>query len=135
MLATPEQMKTPFSPLYKYFLLIGLCGAGSMSCQKELNKSPLNNYSNDVFWTSEQNAMLALTGVYRGNIQMQKSAEFNASDWWSYNGLLFIELASDNAYDRRGDNAATTRLSNGTMTADLVILGDYWNASYIRIGR
>lgn len=135
MLATPEQMKTPFSPLYKYLLLIGLCGAGSMSCQKELNKSPLNNYSNDVFWTSEQNAMLALTGVYRGNIQMQKSAEFNATDWWSYNGLLFIELATDNAYDRRGDNAGTNRLSNGTMTADLGILGDYWSSSYIRIGR
>lgn len=108
--------------------------AGS-ACNKELNKSPLASFSNEVFWTSEQNAMLALTGVYRGNIQMQKSAEFSATDWWSYHGLLYLEFATDNAYDRRGDNAVTNRLSNGTMTADLGILGDFWKASYLRIGR
>ncbi|HEY9259427.1 RagB/SusD family nutrient uptake outer membrane protein [Chitinophaga sp.] len=128
-------MTKQYSSLYKYLFLVLLSGVGSMSCKKELDKSPLNNYSNDAFWTSEQNAMLALTGVYRGNIQMQKAAEFSATDWWSYYGLLFIELATDNAYDRRGDNSVINRLGNGTMTADLTILGDYWNASYIRIGR
>ena len=108
--------------------------AGS-ACKKELQKTPLASYANETFWTSEQNAQLALTGVYRGNIQMTKSAEFSATDWWSYYGLLYLEFATDNAYDRRGDNAATNRLSNGTMTADLGILGEFWNASYLRIGR
>lgn len=120
---------------FKYILPVLLVAVISTSCKKELDKSPLNNYSNDAFWTSEQNALLALTGVYRGNIQMQKAAEFTATDWWSYYGLLFIEFASDNAYDRRGDNSVINRLSNGTMTADLGVIGELWNASYIRIGR
>lgn len=117
-----------------YALLVVTAFAGT-ACKKELEKSPLASYANETFWTSEQNAMLALTGVYRGNIQMTKSAEFSVTDWWSYHGLLYLELATDNAYDRRGDNAVTTRLANGTMTADLGILGDFWRASYIRIGR
>lgn len=116
-------------------LLFGLVAMSGASCNKELDKSPLTAYSNDVFWTSEQNALLALTGVYRSNIQMTKAAEFSASDWWSYHGLLYLEFATDNAYDRRGDNSVFNRLTNGTMTAALGILGDYWNASYIRIAR
>ncbi|NIG56778.1 RagB/SusD family nutrient uptake outer membrane protein [Chitinophaga sp. Cy-1792] len=105
------------------------------ACKKDLDTSPLTTYSNETFWTSEQNAMIALTGVYRGNIQMNKAAEFTATDWWSYYGLLFQEFASDNAYDRRGDNSAINRLSNGTMTNDLGVLGEYWSASYTRIAR
>jgi hypothetical protein len=119
----------------KTYALLGAIAFAGSACSKKLDKSPLADYSNEVFWTSEQNAMLALTGVYRGNIQMAKSAEFSVTDWWSYHGLLYLEFATDNAYDRRGDNAVTNRLSNGTMTADLGILGDFWNASYLRIGR
>ncbi|WP_160715813.1 RagB/SusD family nutrient uptake outer membrane protein [Chitinophaga solisilvae] len=127
-------MITIFSK-YKKQLVILFMAVAAVSCKKALDKSPLNNYSNEVFWTSEQNALLALSGVYRSNIQMTKAAEFSATDWWSYYGLLMLEFATDNAYDRRGDNAALNRLSNGTLTADNSILSDYWNASYIRIGR
>ncbi len=119
----------------KIYALLGVMAIAGSACRKELQKSPLASYANETFWTSEQNAQLALTGVYRGNIQMAKSAEFSATDWWSYYGLLYLEFATDNAYDRRGDNAVTNRLSNGTMTADLGILGEFWNASYLRIGR
>ncbi|NSL91175.1 RagB/SusD family nutrient uptake outer membrane protein (plasmid) [Chitinophaga sp. Mgbs1] len=127
-------MITIFSK-YKKQLVVLFMAVAAVSCKKALDKSPLNNYSNEVFWTSEQNALLALSGVYRSNIQMTKAAEFSATDWWSYYGLLMLEFATDNAYDRRGDNAALNRLSNGTLTADNSILSDYWNASYIRIGR
>ncbi|AWO00289.1 RagB/SusD family nutrient uptake outer membrane protein [Chitinophaga alhagiae] len=119
----------------KIFALLGVLAFAVSACNKELNKSPLASFSSDVFWTSEQNALLALTGVYRSNIQMQKTAEFSPTDWWSYHGLLYLEFASDNAYDRRGDNSVVNRLSNGTMTADLGILGNFWEASYLRIGR
>lgn len=118
--------------LFTLAVAVGLLAA---SCGKELNKNPLSNFSNESFWTSEQNTMLALTGVYRGNIQMTKSAEFSPTDWWSYHGLLFLEFATDNAYDRRGDNSAYNKLSNGTLNASNGILSNYWSASYARIAR
>ena len=39
----------------------------SVSCSNELDKIPLSNFSNVGFWDSEQNVLLALTGMYRGN--------------------------------------------------------------------
>ncbi|RFM29566.1 RagB/SusD family nutrient uptake outer membrane protein [Deminuibacter soli] len=105
------------------------------SCRKDLDKTPLSNFSNDNFWTSQSNALLALTGVYRGNIQMINAGEFSATDWWSYHGLLFLEFASDNAYDRRGENSGFNTLTNGTLTNSNTYISNYWNLSYARIAR
>lgn len=125
--------------VYKYskpgFFIAILLITFFSSCRKKLEQAPLTSFSNETFWNSEQNALLALTGVYRGDIQMTKSAEFNPSDWWSYHGLLYLEFATDNAYDRRGDNSVYNKLTNGTMTANIGILGNYWRASYDRIAR
>lgn len=122
----------------KIFLPVILLTGLFTSCRKELDKAPLDQFSNETFWTSEQNVMQALTGVYRGNIQMSVSptgAEFSATDWWSYHGLLYTEFATDNAYDRRGDNSGFNTLTNGTLTANNSYLGNYWTASYNRIAR
>jgi len=107
----------------------------SMSCKKQLDTNPLDRFANDTFWTSETNARLALTGLYKGDIQMDRLAEFNPSDWWSYHGLLYLEFTSDNAYDRRGDNSAFNKLSDGTLTGNIGILSNYWTLSYKRIAR
>src|SRR5688572_17172554 len=101
--------KIMFNNKYTFVLLMVLLTA---SCEMELEKAPLDQFASETFWVSESNALLALNGVYRGNIQMN-NPEFNPTDWWSYNGLMFLEFASDNAYDRRGDNAATHKLTNG----------------------
>ncbi|RRB07251.1 RagB/SusD family nutrient uptake outer membrane protein [Larkinella rosea] len=109
------------------------------SCRDELDKSPLSSYVNETFWTSENNAMLALAGVYRGSIQMTAApttgAEFSATDWWSYHGLIMLDVATDNAYDRRGDNSGINQLTNGNLVATNSYLGNYWKASYDRIAR
>ncbi len=119
--------------LYKLLLLLTI--PFSLSCNKILNKAPLTEFSNETFWTSEQNALMALTGIYRGSIKMAGPSEPNPTDWWSYSGLLFLEFASDNAYDRRGDNSIFNKLSNGTLTPNLSILSVYWKLSYDRIAR
>ncbi|WP_223582719.1 RagB/SusD family nutrient uptake outer membrane protein [Sphingobacterium sp. GVS05A] len=106
-----------------------------MSCKKQLDTNPLDRFANDTFWSSETNARLAITGLYKGEIQMNSQAEFSPSDWWSYHGLLYLEFASDNAYDRRGDNSAFNKLSDGTLTNNIGILSDYWTLSYKRIAR
>lgn len=104
------------------------------SCRKELEKTPLDQFESTTFWTSESNALLALTGVYRGNISVG-APNANVTDWWSYAGLLFMEFATDNAYDRRGDNSVFNKLTNGTLTADNALLSQYWTQSYSRIAR
>lgn len=100
------------------------------SCKKALDQLPLDQFSSSNFWTSESNALLALTAVYQGDRSGQPV------DWWSaWAGLLDIEEASDNAYDRRGDNAPFNKLSNGTLTSSLNILENYWSGSYKRIAK
>ena len=109
-------------------------GISLMSCEKELEKSPLDEFDNATFWTSEINVELALAAVYRGSIAAN-SWGGNANDWWSGNGLLYLELASDNAYHGQGDNRGFHRLSNGTMTPNLGILDWYWTRGYRRVAR
>ena len=123
-------MKYRFKIWPAVFLIILLAG----SCKKRLEQSPLDQFDSATFWTSESNAMLALTGMYRGNIPVN-TTNANGSDWWSYSGLLFTEFATDNEYDRRGDNSVFNKLSNGTLTSDNAVLGQYWAASYARIAR
>lgn len=128
-------MKTAY---IKIFLPVLLLTGLLTSCRKALDTVPLDQFSNESFWTSQQNVMLALTGVYRGNIQMlagPTGAEFSPTDWWSYHGLLYTEFATDNAYDRRGDNSALNTMTNGTLTATNSYLASYWSLSYTRVAR
>lgn len=109
------------------------------SCRNQLDKAPLASYANETFWVSETNTLLALSGVYRGGIQMAAApttgAEFSPTDWWSYHGLIMLEVATDNAYDRRGETAAYNTLTNGNLTSANATVSSYWNLSYARIAR
>jgi len=105
-----------------------------ISCRKKLDKSPLDQFDKATFWTSEDNAMLALAAAYRGDLDVNANTG-NPTDWWSYQGLLYLETASDNAYHGQGDNSAFHKLSNGTLTSNLAILSQYWSPSYKRIAR
>jgi tetratricopeptide (TPR) repeat protein len=120
------------------YLIPLLLVLGLVSCKKELDRTPLDQFSSQTFWDNEANTMMALTGVYRGGIQMASNptgAEYSATDWWSYHGLLFLEFATDNAYDRRGENSGYNTLTNGTLTSSNSYLSNYWTASYSRIAR
>ncbi len=120
--------------LFAKFFIVSIAILLVASCKKQLEQSPLDAFDSATFWTSESNAQLALTGVYRGNISVG-AANANPTDWWSYAGLLFMEFATDNAYDRRGDNSVFNKLTNGTLTSNIAVLGQYWTQSYARIAR
>lgn len=114
------------------FLLIGSISMGTMvSCDKELEQFPSNAFAADNFWTSESNANIALTGAYRGAIEY--GTQVVPSDWWTYCGIVFMEFATDNAYDRRGDNSTQNRLTNGTLLPNNNVVNGYWKGSYKRI--
>ena len=124
---------------YIYILLFSTALSVMQSCRKELDTVPLDSFASETFWTSPQNVLLALTGVYRANIQMapipSTDVEFNPTDWWSYNGLLFTEFATDNTYDRRGDNSAYNTLTNGALTSSNSYISAFWTFSYQKIAR
>ncbi len=134
-------MRNLYQHSIKKSLLWLMSGLLLVACSDELDLQPLDSFSNETFWTSESNALLALTGVYRGNMSLNNSNNLQAinaapTDWWSYAGLLFLDMSTDNAYDRRGDNAPFTRLSNGQMNSTNVnLLGQYWDVSYEKIAR
>jgi len=117
--------------LANLFLVFVLLGA--FSCSEKLDLSPTDQFDKGKFWSNETNALIGLTGVYRGNISYGTGANPNPDDWWTYKGLVVFEHATDNAFDRRGKNALTNRLTNGTLLPDNGIVEAYWKASYIRI--
>jgi hypothetical protein len=118
-----------------YWLCIAAFLITQTSCKKDLDRSPLSDLASNDFWSTPSNVNLALTALYRGEIQYAIDAEYNPTDWWSYAGLTFLEMATDNAYDRRGDNSVYNQLTNGALTANNVNLSYYWSFSYARIAR
>lgn len=114
------------------FLFVGTAlWALIVSCDKELEQFPSNAFAKDNFWTSESNANIALVGAYRGAIEY--GTQVDPTDWWTYCGIIFMEFATDNAYDRRGDNSSQNRLTNGTLLPDNSVINGYWQGSYKRI--
>lgn len=108
------------------------CVLTCVSC--DLERTPLDKFSENDFWTSEDNAQLALTGIYRGNI-LFNSPEYNPTDWWSYGGLIFLEFPTDNAYDRRGGSSNFHKMTNGALLANNPYVKNYWENSYAKITR
>ena len=79
----------------KYFIFT-LLAASTIFVSCDLDRNPLDKFAENDFWTSEDNAELALTGVYKGNI-LFNSPEYTPTDWWSYGGLIFMEFPTDKA--------------------------------------
>lgn len=87
-----------------YNILYCLIASIIFNTSCSLERNPLDQFAENEFWTNEENALIALTGIYRGNT-IFNSEEYSPSDFWSYSGIMFLEFASDNAYDRRGNNS------------------------------
>lgn len=103
------------------------------SCRKALEKYPLDAFSEETFWTSENNAMLALTAIYRGDLRV--SGGQVPTSWWSPQALIFMEAASDNAYQGQGNSSGWNKLTSGELTATIGVLSNYWTSSYKTIAR
>lgn len=118
------------------YLLLATVGLLFFSCSKELELTPLTSLNDATIWNSESNAMLALTGCYRGNIPFNNTGF--ETDWCSYSGLTFLEFASDNAFDRRATttgNSTLHKLSDGTLNTSNGSIKNYWTNSYSKIAR
>lgn len=117
---------------FKYILMVIVFAGMSISC--DLERNPLNQFSDETIWSSEENAKIALTGLYRGDI-LFNAPEYQPSDWWSYGGLVFLEFASDNLYDRRNNASNFFRMSNGQLVSNNPFTARYWRNTYKRIAQ
>jgi tetratricopeptide (TPR) repeat protein len=127
-------MKTLYFKFYFFAMVCLAVALLSGACSKELNPSPTNAYDNATFWTNQTNAMIALTGVYRGTIPTVQANDMN--DFWSYSGISMMDLATDNEYDRRGNNTGSSAildLTNGTLLPTNTVVAALWKGSYARI--
>ncbi len=107
-----------------------VCLLFNLSCSLERN--PLSSFSEETFWTSEENAMLALTGLYKGAITYN-SIEYSQSDWWGYSTIILLDGVSDIGYDRRGFNNDIGKLTSGALIASNKVLDGLWKGAYRRI--
>lgn len=103
----------------------------TLGCSKKLEQYPTDAFAAGNFWNTESDALIALAGMYRGGITYGTNTVPN--DWWTYFGSVFLEYATDNAYDRRGDNSTFNRLTDGTLLSDNNVIKGYWDGSYKRI--
>lgn len=67
------------------YTLVGLFLLTSCSLDF-LDRNPLDEVSNEAFWKTEKDAMAAATGCY--------------NDWFSLDQVLYMDCASDNAYNQ-----------------------------------
>lgn len=116
------------------YIILNVIAVFSLLISCDLERNPLDQYAENAFWTDEENALLALTGMYRGSIKFNE-AEYNPGDWWTYGGLLFFEFPSDNAYDRRGSSSNFHKMTDGTLLPNNAFLKNYWSNSYSKITR
>ena len=89
----------------------------------DLERNPLTEFSEDKFWTSEENAELAIVGLYRSNIT-NNNPEYSPSDWWGYGTSILLDGVTDIAFDRRNFNNNLGKLTSGAILP---------NNSYVRI--
>ena len=83
----------------------------SVSC--ELQRNPLTSLDDNTFWSSQEDVMLALAGIYRGKTQMS-GEQYGPSDWWSYGWGILMDGATDIGYDRRDLPGAVSIITNNS---------------------
>lgn len=104
------------------FTLLGSC---------DMDRYPLTNFSEETFFDSEENAKLALVGLYRGGITY--GVDYNVSDWWAYSATILFDGVSDMGYDRRGFNNDLGKLTSGQISETNGWVKNLYQKPYSRI--
>ena len=114
------------------YILILLCMAGLAGCDSLLDKHPLDSLSNETFWNTEDDALLALTGVYQYN-GMEGTGQKKQFNLWNQDThLRLFEATTDNGFEK--DNAVTD-FNNGNLAASYQPVLSLWESTYSKIVR
>ena len=114
-----------YASVPKFFaVLLMMIFAGG--CKKDFfNKQPLDAVSDATFWKTEDDAMLALTGVYGTG-----GAGWRGEDFWTPRAILYLDLMAGNGSEKE---LIPDKVTDGTNSSDYWLMGAYWGNTYQRI--
>ena len=102
-------------------------------CEKNLlDKQPLDRLSTSTFWKTENDAMLALTGVYYLEGTESQGAKQRYSFWNQDTYLRIFEATTDNGFEK--DNGVTD-FNNGDMAPTYGPVRTLWTNAYLKIAK
>jgi hypothetical protein len=101
-------------------------------CKDLLDKQPLDVLSTATFWQTENDAKLALTGVYFIEGQNASGAKQNYDLWNQDAYLRLFEATTDNGFEK--DNNVTD-FNNGNLTPAYGPVRNLWSTSYVKIAK
>ena len=113
---------TGITKLFAIVLLVIFLGG----CKKDFfDKQPLDAVSDATFWKSEDDAMLALAGVYGTG-----GAGWRGEDFWTPRAILYLDLMAGNGSEKE---LIPDKVTDGTNFSDYWLMRDYWANTYQRI--
>lgn len=115
-----------FCAIFTILVLTGLFSG----CEDYLDKQPLDQLSTSTFWKNENDAKLALTGVYFIEGQNASGAKQNYDLWNQDAYLRLFEASTDNGFEK--DNNVTD-FNNGNLTPAYGPVRDLWTTTYRKI--
>jgi len=109
------------------FVLSALFIISTSGCKKDLlDKQPLSSISDATFWKTENDATLALNGVY------DTGSGFTNYNFWSGLGMINLDLAAGNGSEKE---QLPDRITDGSLNTSNSVTGSYWNNTYRQIAR
>lgn len=111
-------MKKMIKNIYILLAVLSLTG-----CEDFLDSTMKSEYSSDNFFSSQENAEKALTGVYNSLYGMK---------WW-----VFGDVASDDAVKggNAGDQADINAIDDFSANSDNGIISEFWKSTYETIAQ
>ncbi|WP_159519795.1 RagB/SusD family nutrient uptake outer membrane protein [Sunxiuqinia indica] len=97
----------------------------ALSCDEILDKQPLTSISDASFWSSEEDAMLALVGCYKF------PSGWSSDDFAHPQGLMYLDLAGGNGVEK--ENFTTQGMASSNTIATSGNIHRYWSNAYSQI--
>ena len=113
-----------------HIILILVIGFTLTSCNDDfLERQPTDELSEGTFWKSQEDAMLALTGVYHDVPGYYSGYRYG---FWKPETYIRLDATTDNGYEK--DNRITN-INSGTVTPSFFVVDIFWESSYDKISR
>lgn len=105
-------------------VLVLAAAAGLSSCEDFLIREPKDRSDVDTFFTSQENALIAVNGIYNGVLETVKGRQYT----------IDFDCMTDNMYNYTR-NQGTQEFAQGTQGASSVYAKNFWQRGYRGISR
>src|SRR5690606_23035121 len=113
--------------IYRYLKIL-VASSLFLACNDMLETVPLDQLSTDTYWSNENDAKMALMGVYaNGSVGSRGNIGFRVFDTY-----LTLDAMTDNGNEK---DQILTHFNNGELTSSNSTVLNLWKASFENIGR